>query len=177
MRKKLLLIGIIILVVGIVFAAVGAFGADHFISTSTLTLTKDSQGIFASKQIEISSGNLFTVASKSNSTYLVRFGDLSFVNSSNIGKYEVPPLTKTSVDSVTSFAYDNISGTFAVVSLSSSTSTVTTELITDTGAIVAMGLLLILGIVLAIAGVIITIVGAILKPKNVNGTQNYGFNR
>jgi uncharacterized membrane protein len=177
MRKKLLLVGIIILVVGVVFAAVGTFGTAHFTSVSTLTMTKDSQGIFASKGIEISSGNLFTFESKSNSTYLVSFSDLSNVNSSNIAKYEVHPLTRTSTDSITSFVYDNISGTFAVVSLSSSVSSVTAVLVTDSGALVVMGLLLILGIVLAIVGVIITIIGAILKPKNGNGMQNYGFNR
>ncbi|MCL5990000.1 MAG: hypothetical protein M1166_06705, partial [Candidatus Thermoplasmatota archaeon] len=59
----------------------------------------------------------------------------------------------------------------------SSVSSVTAVLVTDSGALVVMGLLLILGIVLAIVGVIITIIGAILKPKNGNGMQNYGFNR
>ncbi len=177
MRKKLLLIGIIILVVGVVFAAVDTFGAAHFTSSATLTLTKDSQGIFASKGIKVASGNIFTIESKSSSTYLVSFSDLSNVNSSNIAKYEVHPLTKTVSDSITAFVYDNISGTFAVVSLSSSVSTVTTALITNSGGVVAMALLLILGIVLAIAGVIVTILGAVLKPKNRNGMQNEGFNR
>lgn len=177
MRKRLLLIGVIILIIGVAFSVAGFVGEHNLVPISSQTMTQTSSGIWASSSLNVKSGSVLEVTSSSNSTYLVNTSDAGQVDASNIAKYEIHPLTTTTADSLHILEYDNISGSFTVVSTSSSKPTVTTTLIANIGMVAVLGLLLIIGVVLAIAGFIIAIIGAVLKPKNPPVNETYGFNQ
>jgi len=177
MRKHLLLIGVIILVLGVSFSVSGLYATHDYAPVTTQSMTLWSTGVWTSANINISAGSIFEITSTTNCTFLVRSTILPFVNTSNIPKYEILPVTTSTVSSVHTMTFDNISGSFNVVSTASVKPTVETTLISDPGLLAAFGILLLIGIVTAIAGIIMTIMGAILKPKNPPRIKNYGFNR
>jgi len=157
MRKRTLTIGLIVLVVGIALAAVGGYNLRNA-STTITTFTQPASGEYVSPKL-ILNDSVVVVRSPPSVGGMVPAQDISEVNSTNIGSYAVA-YNSTAASSET---YLGLRGDFNYVVFSSvqpTTRIVVTGTLLGT---VASGLLVLIGIVCAIAGLVVTIVGAVRK--------------
>lgn len=158
MNKRTLAIGLIILVVGIASLVGGAIGALGSI-TINRTFTQPQSGEYVSAEIVLNTTSDIVVSSPASSGGIVRAQDLSQVNSADIGTYAIPYNSTAG----TSEVYKSLTGDYYYVAFSSSqpgSTIVATPLRSGTA---RYGLLVLVGIVLIIAGVVVTAIGAIRK--------------
>ena len=162
MRRKLLLVGLTILILG---ASVTGFGLVRVEGSSTRStrVTAYSQGEYITSVINLSVPSVLTVESSSKNSGLIPVYALSLVNESNIYLYAVRP----TASSGGIYSYTNISGDYYYVVFSNVTPTVS-YLITPLKAAV-YATLIFTGIVFSIVGVVAVILGVVLKtpPKPV----------
>lgn len=172
MRKKIAIIGLIMLVVGIAMFAISTFGVLHSTTVGT-AMTQQSSGIWASSEINISSGYQLTLITHTSSFGVVPASDLSSVTSSNLTSLSISwtAQTNTSVGTVTT--YSPASGSYYLVVLSSSMPSATYSTATSLTAIAVYGILDVVGIIVGIIGFIVLIVGLILKRKDVGPPNEF----
>ena len=170
MRTRTLTIGLIVLIVGAALAVVGGYSLKSSTTTIT-TFTQPTAGEYVSAEMVLND-SVVVVRSPASVGGMVPAQDVSEVNSANVGSYAVPA-NSTAASSVT---YLGLRGDFNYVGFSSVQPTTT---IVVTGTLlhtVTSGLLVLAGIVCAIAGVIVTIVGAVRKnpaKKAINPDDEY----
>jgi hypothetical protein len=157
MRTRTLTIGLVILAVGVALAAVGWYNLRNT-TTSITSFTQPSAGEYVSAEMVLND-SVVVIRSPASVGGMVPAQDISAVNSANIGSYAVP-YNSTAASSDT---YIGLRGDFNYVAFSS-TQPVTRIVITGTllGTI-GSGLLVLAGIICAIVGIIVTIVGAVRK--------------
>ena len=157
MRTRTLTIGLVILVVGIGLAAVGWYNLRS--STTTITsFTEPTAGEYVSSELVLND-SVVVVRSPASVGGLVPSQDVSAVTSANIGSYAIP-YNSTAASSDT---YLGLRGDFNYVGFSNAqpaTKIVVTGTLFGT---LSSGLLLLAGVVCAIVGIIVTIVGAVRK--------------
>jgi hypothetical protein len=153
----MLTIGLIILVVGIALAAVGGYSLKTK-TTSITSFTQPATGEYVSAEL-ILNNNVVVVRSPATVGGMVSSQDISAVNSTNIGSYAVA-YNSTAASSET---YLGLRGDFNYVVFSSAQPTTKIEVTGTLSETVTFGLLVLGGIVCAIAGVIVAIVGAVKK--------------
>lgn len=163
MRKKIVLIGLALLIAGIAIIGVSLYEMSA-LSTINSSLTQVSSNEWRSDLINVNSSGVLTVTTNATSGFgLIPASDLSVVTASNLASYAVGYDTSTTSGSLNAFVYDQINGQYYFVIFSSSEPTMTYLFLTAEGEI--FGELLIVGAGIAFVGLVMAIVGAILKKK------------
>ena len=166
MRKNILIIGLILLVIGIVMAGVSAAEAGHSASGSITgasnTMFLDSNGGYHSQLLNVSSGEEVIVVANQHA-YLIPAEDLGTAAQGTVASYAVAASSSAGNTST----YSNIPGSYYIVTFGSSAPSVDYAVVSGgLSHLILTGLLVLVGVFLAIAGIIIAIIGAVLKPKN-----------
>ena len=160
MKKRTVVIGIILLVVGVALFGGGALGALGSI-TINRSFTQPHPGEYVSAEIVLNGTSGLVVSSPAAVGGIIYAQDLNLVNSTNFGSYVIP-YNSTGVGSD---IYKSLSGSFYYVAFSStqpSTVIVATPL---RGSLIGFGLLILLGIVFALAGIIVVVIGVFQKGR------------
>lgn len=166
MRKKLVIIGAVVLIIGVVlFFAV----SEELLATSNVgqIQTGAGSGEWKSPMLNVTSGGQVTLISSSASSALIPASDLSKVTSSNLASYALKTSSgfkNLSVGTVS--VYMPPAGSYYIVTFSSTAPTLTYTVVNSASLTVVLGLLEIVAIVMGIAGLIVLIVGAVLKEKH-----------
>jgi hypothetical protein len=162
MRRRTVVIGLVVLVIGVVLLAVGALGVLSNVTISR-NFTQPHPGEYVSAEIMLNTTSGVAVSSPAAVGGLIPAQDLNLVNSGNIGTYAVP-INATSLGTDT---YRELVGDYYYVAFAS-TQPSTTIVATPRGsALVGFGALVLVGLACTVAGIIVAIVGAIQKPKPV----------
>jgi len=169
-RTRTLTIGLIVLVVGIALAAVGGYSLKN--STMSITsFTQPAAGEYVSAELVLND-SVVVVRSPASTGGMVPAQDVNAVNSTNIDSYAVAS-NSTAASSET---YLGLRGDFNYVAFSSAQPTTTIVVTGTLSGTIASGLLVLAGIVCAIAGIIVAIVGALRKnlaKKATNSDDEY----
>lgn len=158
MRKVLVIVGVVILVLGIVLFAAGALSALG--STTIITAFNQPQtGEYVSTELVMNASSVAVVTSPASNGGLIPAQDLAALNSSSVSSYVITP--KSTVGG--SETYRNLTGGYYYVSFSATQPS--SRIVITGGHLRAVGLLVLGGIVLFVAGIIVAIVGAVLKKR------------
>lgn len=167
MRKKIVMIGLIIFVVGVVlFFGGGDLGLHGLVKTETMT--ESSTGVYQSPSFTVLSGNLTIVTSEPGTTlYIIHSSDSYLVNASNVKQYAITGGTTSNTSGVSTLAFTSMSaGTYTIVSVSTSNAIAKITLTNEADSSLIFSLLpTILGIMLGFVGFVMLIIGLILKNK------------
>ncbi|MGC8562908.1 MAG: hypothetical protein ACP5UZ_05395 [Thermoplasmata archaeon] len=166
MRRNILIIGLILLVVGIAMAGISAVEASHSASSSisgaSTTMYPGPNGEYHSQLLNVSSGEEVIVVANQHA-YVIPSEDLTTVTNANVAGYAI--VSSTSAGNTST--YSNIPGSYYIVTFGTSTPSVDYAVVSGgLGNLIVTGLLVLIGVFLAIAGIIVTVIGAVLKPKN-----------
>ncbi len=165
MRKKIAVTGAVILAAGLVML----FASSSVVNAHTSEYSKMYQkGTDEWVSIEINSTSNTDIAitmSSNISVGLVPASNLSAVTSSNIQQYALSPSQSTNTSSTFIISYLHEPGKFYIVASSPSHPVVHYTVINDASAVSVLSLFTLFGIMVGIAGVIVTGLGAILKNK------------
>jgi hypothetical protein len=159
-RKNLLIAGIILLVVGVVFVGTSLSLEDTSLHTSSILNFNSSTNEYYSSEINLNPSNELIVVS-GDKYYLIPSSDLAISNSTNYVSFQIPPTTSFDGNQI----YSALNGSYYLVSFASSPSISYAVTSTHSISIVYLGFLLLVGIALFISGIVISITGAMLKPK------------
>jgi len=149
------IIGVIVLIVGAALFIGGLIGVLSSITLST-TFTQPQPGEYVSAEILLNSSSGLVVTSPATVGGIVPAADLSLVNPSNINTYVIPYNSTAGG----SYVYRSISGDYYYVAFSSTqpnSKIVATPL---NSSLVRYGVVVLVGIVCAIAGIVIAVIGA-----------------
>ena len=171
MRKRMVTIGLVLLIIGIAFLASGVINLRG--STSTIKVfNQPGHGEYVSSEILLNSSSSIIVRSPPSVGGLVPALDINLVNSTNLSSYA---LSSSSAVAGTE-TYTSITGNYYYV-IFSSTQPNTILAITrgSLGTTAALGLLALGGIVFIIIGIILALLGAFRKPKNQRKKDEYEY--
>jgi hypothetical protein len=158
MRKRTLVIGLIILLIGIAFVAGGVSGIKGTTSTIS-TFTQPQTGEYVSSEVVLNSTAVVVVRASSSTGGLVPAQALSEVNSTSLAKYALP-VSSAAGGSAT---YVGVHGAYYYVVFTSSQPSARIVVAGDVARTVESGILVLLGGVLFLVGLIVTIIGAVRK--------------
>jgi hypothetical protein len=165
LRKVLLIIGLAILVAGLVMAAsMPELEKPHIRTYDNLKLS--ASGEYASPVLNITGQS--EISMQGDSTYLVDASNLSIVNVSNVGQYNIHEVLNLTVSGVATHSYVVPAGSYYVVYFGNSSSNITYTIISDYGLVSVMGTLYVAGLAMILIGIVATALGAVLRPKNMN---------
>ena len=173
MRKRTVIIGLIILVIGIAFVAGGVVGLKGTTSTIS-TFTQPQTGEYVSSEVVLNSTADVVVRPPSSTGGLVPAQALSDVNSTSLATYALPA-NSTVGGSAT---YVGVQGDYYYVIFTSSQPATKIVITGDLAKTVESGVLVLLGGILFLAGLIVTIIGAIRKsnkPKQPPGLTDADY--
>jgi hypothetical protein len=173
MRKRTVIIGLIILVVGIAFVAGGVVGLKSTTSTIS-TFTQPQTGEYVSSEVVLNSTAVVVVRPSSSTGGLVPAQALSDVNSTSLATYAL------SADSTAggSATYVGVQGDYYYVIFTSSQPATKIVITGDVVKTAESGILVLLGGVLFLAGLVVTIIGAVRrsnKPKQPPGMTDADY--
>jgi hypothetical protein len=175
LRKRVLKIGLIMLVVGIVVSAVGLFAGDSLIHTYTDFTLDSASGLYVSQPLNLSSSAAVTVIGISsspkfyfmNQTSYDNYANVTSPSSSNISSHSLSPSVDESIAGTDEQIFDaHVPGTYYLISFSAPNISYSIDSNLLQAAI--YGFLLVIGILMAIAGFVLTIVGLAMRPKMQN---------
>jgi hypothetical protein len=159
-KTRTVVIGLVILVIGVAAFIGGAVGALGSITIST-TFTQPHSGEFVSAEIVLNETSGLAVASPATTGGVIPAEDLSLVNSTNLATYTVPYTASAAGSDV----YKSLIGDYYYVAFSASQPTTTIVATPAKSSIASYGLLILVGIVLAIAGIVAAVIGAFQKNR------------
>jgi hypothetical protein len=173
MRKRTVIVGLIILVIGIAFVAGGVAalkGTIRPISTFTQTHT----GEYVSSEVVLNSTAVVVVRPSSSTGGLVPAQALSDVNSTSLATYALPASSTAAAGAT----YAGLQGDYYYVIFTSSQPATTIVITGDVFKTADFGVLAVLGGILFLAGLIVTIIGAVRKsdkPKQQPGMSDADY--
>ena len=173
MRKRTVIMGLIILVIGIAFVAGGVVGLEGTTSTIS-TFNQPQTGEYVSSEVVLNSTADVVVRPSSSTGGLVPAQALGDVNSTSLATYALPA-SSTVGGSAT---YTRVQGDYYYVIFTSSQPATKIVIANDLAKTVESGILVLLGGVLFLAGLIVTIIGAIRKgnkPKQPPGMTDADY--
>jgi hypothetical protein len=173
MRKRTVIIGLIVLVIGIALVAGGVVGLKGTTGTIS-TFTQPRTGEYVSSELVLNSTAVVVVRPSSSTGGLVPAQSLGDVNSTSLATYALPA-SSTAGGSAT---YTKVQGDYYYVIFTSSQPTTNIVVAGDLARTVESGVLVLLGGVLFLAGLIVTIIGAIRKsnkPKQPPGATDADY--
>src|SRR3984957_9141047 len=173
MRKRTVIIGLIILVIGIALVAGGIVGLRG--STGTISaFTQSRTGEYVSSELVLNSTSDVVVRPPSSTGGLVPAQSLGDVNSTSLATYALPA-SSTVGGSAT---YGKLQGDYYYVIFASSQPTTVIVIAGDLSKTIESGVLVLLGGVLFLVGLIVTIIGLIRKsnkPKRPAGVTDADY--
>ncbi len=173
MRKKIAVIGLVILIVGIAMAAGGYYETSTVALHTTVKTDPYNKTISMTDNITVSSGYEVIIISNYTHEGLIKASDLKNAdNITNLEHYEIKPTTHTSDDRVYT---DLPAGTYVFIASSTSTPSISYEYASLT-TIEIGGSLLVIGAIAAFVGFIVLIVGLVLKKKEPKNPVEDTFN-
>ena len=165
MRKKIAITGALILAAGLVML----FASSSVVNSHTSEYSRMSQkgtNEWVSLEINSTSNTDIAITMSNNITVgLVPASNLSAVTASNIQQYAVSPSQSTNTSSTFIISYLHEPGKFYIVASSSSDPAVHYTIINDASIVSVLSLFTLFGIMVGIAGVIVTGLGVLLKNK------------
>jgi uncharacterized membrane protein len=173
MRKRTVIIGLIILVIGIALVAGGIVGLKGTTSTIS-TFTQPKTGEYVSSELVLNSTTVVVVRPSSSTGGLVPAQALSDVNSTSLATYALSA-SSTAGGSAT---YVGVQGDYYYVIFTSSQPATQIVIAGDLAKTVESGILVLLGGILFLVGLIVTIIGAIRKsnkPKQPPGVTDADY--
>jgi len=173
MRKRTVIIGLIMLVIGIAFVAGGVVGLKGTTSTVS-TFTQPQTGEYVSSEVVLNSTAVVVVRPSSSTGGLVPAQALSDVNSTGLATYALAA-SSTAGGSAT---YVGVQGDYYYAIFTSSQPATKIVITGDVAKTVESGILVLLGGILFLAGLIVTIIGAIRKsnkPKQPPGVTDADY--
>jgi len=174
MRKRMVIIGLILLVIGIAFVAGGIAGLRGTTSAIS-TFTQPKTGEYVSSEVVLNSTSTVVVRSPSSTGGLVTAQSLSEVNPTSLATYALAA-NSTRGGSAT---YTGLKeGDYYYVIFTSSQPTTSLVIVGDLAKTIGSGILALVGGVLFLAGLIVTIIGAIRKgdkPKQSPGMTDADY--
>ena len=173
MRKRTVIIGLIILVIGIALVAGGVVGLKGTTSTIS-TFTQSQTGEYVSSEVVLNSTAVVVVRPSSSTGGLVPAQALSDVSSTSLATYALSA-NSTKGGSAT---YTGLQGDYYYVIFTSNQPTTNIVIAGDLAKTIESGVLVLLGGILFLAGLIVTIVGAIRKsnkPKQPPGVADADY--
>jgi len=160
MNKRMVVIGVVILVIGVALIIGGAIGALGSISIKT-TFTQPHPGEYVSAEIVLNTTSNLAVASPAATGGVVSAQNLTQVNSTNINTYAVP----YNATAVGTEVYKSLSGDYYYVAFASAQPNTKIVATPQGSRVLLFAALLLLGVVLAIVGIIVAVVGAVKKTR------------
>lgn len=165
MRKKLFHRGLVILIIGIALVSasiiITSTSVKNYYSFSKSPITKDE---WVSPEINLSSS--YQIITTGNSLYVINAQFISQVNQSNAHQIGIKPNLNASIGIGTSVTtYSAPAGSYYVIYFNATQQNYQYTITQNLNTIIVLGLLLIVGVVMAVVGIIISIAGGILKPK------------
>ena len=162
MRKNLLLMGVLILVAGMVVAGIAVLEISSESSDAGTSMYLGSNGQYYSNELTGYSNGEIDVSSNV-SFYLIPSQELNSVTLSNVQTYAESPTYSAGNASV----YTGLGGTYYVVTFGSSAPRIAYASIPyNFGQVELFGVLVAAGVIVAIAGFVIAILGVVLRSKN-----------
>jgi len=174
MRKKIAVIGLVILIVGIALAAGGYYettsvGLHSAVKTDPYNITTG----YMTNNVTVSSGYEVIMISNDTHAGLIKVSDLSKANNiTNLEHYEITPTSHTSNDRIYT---DLAAGTYVFIAFNTSMPVITYEYAPLT-TIEVGGSLLVIGGIAAFVGFIVLIIGLVLKKKKPENPVEDTFN-
>jgi uncharacterized membrane protein len=170
MRKRMVTIGVVLLIIGIAFLVSGVIGLRG--STSTIKVfNQPNPGEYVSSEILLNSSSSIIVRSPPSVGGLIPAQDINLVNSTNLSSYALS--SSTSVGGTES--YTSITGNYYYVIFSSTQPNTRLAIIESLGVTAALGLLTLAGIFFIIIGIILAILGVFRKPKGQRKKDEYEY--
>ena len=170
MRKRLLQIGLLIFVIGVVLSAVGFFEGDALIHSNSQFSQLQASNVYGSLPIQVNASNVITLMGTPGTYYLVNssvfenYANVPSANQTALQKYQISATETENIAGTFEEIFDSLpSGTYYVVSFGKPTLSYSIETSLLQAAI--FGFLLIIGIVMVVAGFIIILVAIVRKPK------------
>lgn len=161
MRKRLVIIGIILIMIGFAFTVAGSYGIIKNVTLSTEVVQHASGEYISSKMIMNESSTLLVMGTTTNSG-LIKASDLSIVNESNLHSYEIQYNSKQG----NTLLYEKLTGEYYFVAFTSTAPNLQYAYGTGSlGQFLLSSMLTVLGPFILIAGIVVSVVGAIIKPK------------
>ncbi len=174
MKKRMVIIGLVLLVIGIAFVAGGAAALRG--TTSTLsTFTQSQTGEYVSSEVVLNSTSTVVIRSPSSTGGLITAQSLSEVNPTSLATYALPT-NSTAGGSATYVGLK--AGDYYYVIFTSSQPTTKIVIAENLAKTIESGILVLLGGVLFLAGLIVAIIGAIRKddkPKQSSGLTDADY--
>lgn len=166
MRKKLLYTGGIVLLIGIILVVASLLiTADSVKTYDTFSLYGTTSNEWVSSEINISSqSQLITTG---NSMYVVNANFLPQINQSNANQIGLKFNINESIgtgDVVSTYTVNP--GSYYVIYFNATSQHYQFQITNNLNTVIILGLFLIVGGVMVVAGIIVSIIGAVLKPKN-----------
>lgn len=169
MRKKIVIIGLVLLIAGIVI--IGASTAAVLSKTSAGgKLVQNSADEWVSPTINVSSGYQIIVTSHASDFAVVPSRDISIVNTTNLNEYSVHSFKQTNASSITVTQYKPASGDYYLVVFSSLSPNVKYTVVKSISQDAVFGLLELVGIGLSVAGFVVLIIGLVKKKNSLQET-------
>jgi hypothetical protein len=160
MNKRMVVIGVVILVIGAALVIGGAIGALGSITIKT-TFTQTRPGEYVSAEIVLNTTSNLAVSSPAPTGGVVSAQNLPLVDSTNINTYAVPYNTTA----VGTEVYRSLSGDYYYVAFASAQPNTKIVATPQGSRVLLFAALLLLGVVLAIVGIIVAVVGAVRKTR------------
>jgi uncharacterized membrane protein len=160
LKKRTVVIGLVVLVVGVALFFGGAIGALGSISINN-TFTQPHAGEYVSAEIALNTTSALAVASPAATGGVIHAQDLDLVNSTNLGSYAIPYNSSAAGTDI----YKALVGEFYYVAFSTTQPDTTIVATPAKGSVASYGVLVLAGIVLVIAGIVVAVIGAFQKSR------------
>ncbi|MGC8663729.1 MAG: hypothetical protein ACP5SF_04285 [Thermoplasmata archaeon] len=159
MRKKIIGIGIVILLVGVVMLSASSYESSQNTIMSNVW-TSYYSGEYVSQELNFTTDYILMYSFNETVSGVVSASSLSTLNKTNLKNFSIKP--SVVVDGIQTYELEN--GKYYIVVFSSSSPNITYTII-NMDNIIIPSVLELVGVILAIVGIIIAIIGLLLKKK------------
>jgi hypothetical protein len=172
LRRNLVKLGLVILITGVILSAVGLFGGDSLIHTDSSFVYLKQSGTYVSNSLNVTGSAAITIIGTSSgpTVYLMNltnYYDYAAVSNASVAmvsSHSMHPTINESIAGTVEQIYDSIPhGTYYIVAFSQPDVSYSLEVNLLQAAV--FGLLLVVGIIMAIAGFVLSIIALIMRPK------------
>lgn len=165
MRKKLVIAGAVLIVMGLVtfFITSSTIDSHSYVSSQ---MSARGSAEWVSQEINSTSSTDIDVTMPANTTIgLVHAGDLGSVSRSSLSEYAVAPQVTGNSSANYIHVYLNDTGNYYIVAFASSQPSLHYTVISDAGYVSIMTFANFIGIMITAAGLVATVIGVLLRKK------------
>lgn len=159
-----MLAGLIVLVIGSGMAIL-AYHEAYGGSVTSTSFTNYSGNEWISRDLNVTNDSAISAIGNVSSFYLIKTSEVGSINDTNYAKQIINPTANLSIAGKTDKEYFNLSGSHTIVYFGPKDPAILYQVLPSSGNVAGFGFLLIVGGVMAFAGIIVIIVGAVLRKK------------